>query len=624
MERMTAAGRERSRYQHRHSGMTTSGRSHMQLRLPQLDSPIILGSKMHDGAGRQYFKVKKFEMYVKDGQNRVVHSFTRFNSMQPRTTDVPFSSLDQSLPALSSVFNDNTKTSGPDCNLILAHATLAMTASSLGGTELSIEYSIRTEYNLMIYDKFECRTRFFINGDNPCIKHISDGNNVTKEINYNHLEATLTAIPFGSGFWASSALGNVGNKLREATRATHRSKTTGDANEAMVLGLTVQRLYSDVKASIVGLSAVQEIFASARGRLRTRILVICWTFQQAENGEEGTTSWQHVTPPHTSGMTDIPQQQQQHHHHQPLLSSVSNSFVMTHSDPPSHPLHQMMQHHPVSDLSSTFPSTTSYSHPTYFPDSQPQSYSNWQPASTHADYQFNLCLDTHRAQAPLFDNHSSSVTSTSVHGPSVTHNIFEPNDWHSGNFHPQHQSIAQTYYASAGAQGSMAAVTRVGHVINIGESFDTIADVVDTVESLDPSGLSEESTEEVYAMVDAGHVLVEDHSVTPVGSELHLEAAFDDTQDDLHALYAGYDYGLGEQTKQLVNPDLKKQHSHIHTPQEDFDVHVQPQRSIENIYSQVHSPEQTQQGATETFARDMGLSMKRGFDRPIGIEATRA
>jgi hypothetical protein len=550
MDRMAAAGRERSRYHHRNP-MITPNRSHMQLRLPQLDSPISLRSQLNGG---QYFEPKNFEMYVKDSQHRVVHCFTRFTSSQPRTADTSFASIDQSSPALLSVLTEDAKTSGLDCNLILAHASLAMTATSLSGAELSIEYTIRTQCMLAQYDKFECRTRFFTIPDNPCIKHISEGNNMTKEIGYNHIEGLLTAIPFGSGFWAACALANVASKLREATRVSHRLKVCNDVNEAMAMSMTVQRLHEEVKASITGLSAVQEIFASSRGRSRTRILVICWTFQQAENGQEGKTTWQYVRPINTTNNTDDSSYQ-----------SLIPTYHIPHSDSSAHPFEETTQHYPVSDMGSTFTDTSSYSHPTYFPDSQPQSYAHWPTATAHPDYDFQLCLDT-RSTGHIFDDPSIAVTSTEASG---AHDIFESPAWHTDNFHPPHHNIAGTYYASAGVQDS--AIGETSH------SFDTIADAIIAV----PSAHSEGSHKETYRMADTGHLNV------AVDQDQLVHLPFENERS-----FNVDDFDLGDHGKDRT----VLHHQKSKTMSREFGE----QQNNAVMYPRVRSPEHTQEGATES------------------------
>jgi hypothetical protein len=560
MERMAAAGRERSRYHHRNL-MTTPNRSHIQLRLPQLDSPISLRSQLNGG---QYFEPKKFEMYVKDNQNRVVHCFTRFSSSQPRTADSSFASIDQSSPALLSTLTEDAKTSGLDCNLILAHASLAMTATSLSGAELSIEYTIRTQCMLAQYDKFECRTRFFTISDNPCIKHISEGNNVTKEIGYNHIEGLLTAIPFGSGFWAACALANVASKLREATRASQRSKICNDVNEALAMSMTVQRLHGEVKSSIAGLSAVQEIFASSRGRSRTRILVICWTFQQAENGQEGRTTWQYVRPIDTTTSTDDTSYQ-----------SLLPVYDIPHSDSSTQPFDQTMQHHPVSDLGSTFIDTSSYSHPTYFPDSQPQSYSTWPTATAHPDYNFQLCLDN-RSTGHMFDDPSTVGSSAEVSG---AYGIFESPAWHTDKLHPTHHSIAATYYASADAHDPS-----VGEISN---SFDTMADAI----VVDPSAHSEGSQNETYVMADTGHLSVAGDESQLVSLPYEHEVSFD---------VDNFSFGDHGKSKTAL------QHNHSKAISREFGE----QQTKVMMCSRTRSPEHTQEGATE---RGNGMAMTRGL-----------
>ncbi|KAF2090993.1 TEA-domain-containing protein [Saccharata proteae CBS 121410] len=257
-----------------------------------------------------------FEMYVHDtsqGTARSLHTFTKIEDRPEHSALVLTDASQEALLPhhLRELLGGKT----PECNVIIANASIALMDGKLPqGVELGINLELTTTYDHTSVDHFESNAHFF-SGANGVVQ--CDGQ-LGYSLDTRRLHAK-TGI-FASGFWARKFV-ELSSKLREANRK--HNNLMPNRGQAAATDEDVQRLRDGVREELSGLSAVQEIFAVRRtgyeGQEFTaeRILIIGWTFKQAERGKPGRTSWKRVIFP-SPPKEELPKQEHQPQQYAPL------------------------------------------------------------------------------------------------------------------------------------------------------------------------------------------------------------------------------------------------------------------------------------------------------------------
>ena len=210
--------------------------------------------------------------------------------------------LELSLPNLARLWQEGSLS--PDTQVIWVKASIQfMTSKIPEHAELAIQFELSNAHGsdniceLDNFDIFECETTFYQTQDGD--RDSQQLYQSRKSLEYDREYKRLGNVPFGSEFWARRFM-ETGTKLREVQRIRKKpstmtsSRQTDPAREA-------RQLEQQVRDSVSKLTAVQEIFGIQTGpgdsKTSLKLLVACWSFEQAASGREGEMTWQNVILP---------------------------------------------------------------------------------------------------------------------------------------------------------------------------------------------------------------------------------------------------------------------------------------------------------------------------------------
>ena len=294
------------------------------------------------------FKPFDFEMFVRDPHQkppRHVHTFTKLPK-GPKLQVVQIDNVRQ-WHKLYPELKFTSIESYHDCEVIVCDASLQlMTERIPAGAELAIQLEFTSEQNLSSYDSFECRTRFYDNG-NLVPQSDDKGNPIDQSsasFSYDPTSGRLDTVPFGSSFWAHRLAGLV-KTLREARNGVpsmpdHDASVPSDREKAEYR----------VRQNLRRLTAAQEIYAHAKSSANPhRILAILWRFRQTTPKDgSGQTTWRSILhapispplpalPSPLDNLKDPEPYHEHEHEHDP--SHAQSSYTLHHLpfDLPLHP-----------------------------------------------------------------------------------------------------------------------------------------------------------------------------------------------------------------------------------------------------------------------------------------------
>lgn len=195
------------------------------------------------------------------------------NPRQEDETPEDLGSFSQAYPFAASLLSH----SRPDCNIILAEASLAFptqefkdpeTGKSLNGVELGISFMCKSRY-LDINTRVRCRNTFYIHGV-PQPQNKEGNTSIVSRVDFTSSEdgGIETQLKFGSFFWA---------------------------RQLASLASTVRKNEEEVRDHIRNINAYQEVFIETE-KGHERLLVICWSFRLSRD-IRGKAYWRRLELP---------------------------------------------------------------------------------------------------------------------------------------------------------------------------------------------------------------------------------------------------------------------------------------------------------------------------------------
>lgn len=253
------------------------GGSSMYQGFGQLPSSLAL-AKIQSGHDDPPYTVSLFEVFV-GVSNRRAHDFTQLagNARLSDLNVTDTTSWHKQYPELNFHRTDDLK----DRQVLVCDASIkVMTAERPADAALSINFDLRSQVDLSVYDALETRTRFYESGK---LADQWDGRvKVGKETRTNceyYREHGLMRVKFGSGFWAHQ-MQRLGHMLQ-----------TAHAQEEQTARSRIEAL---VRRDLQYMTAAQDIYGIRDGEAKC-FLTILWRFSQTRNSHEaGRMTWRVV------------------------------------------------------------------------------------------------------------------------------------------------------------------------------------------------------------------------------------------------------------------------------------------------------------------------------------------
>jgi transcriptional enhancer factor len=245
--------------------------------LGQLPSSLAL-AKVQTSEENIPYTVTEFSMCVQvDG--RPVHHFSQLTS-NSRLSDLivnDTTSWHKQYPEFNFHRTDELKKH----HVLVCDASIKiMTMERPQGAKLDVDFDLRSQVDLAVYDSLECRTRFFDNGK-PAY-YFDEHKRKVKET---HTEALYLASPecllrlkFGANFWA-----------QQLQKLSHILRKAGEEEQS-----TRVKYEKLVREELQYMTAAQDIYGVKNGEV-TCVLTVLWRFNQTRSSHDpGRVSWRVV------------------------------------------------------------------------------------------------------------------------------------------------------------------------------------------------------------------------------------------------------------------------------------------------------------------------------------------
>lgn len=269
-------GNLRSRHQSSKYDYSQGGSS-LYHGLGQLPSSLAL-AKVQAGQEDVPYMVAAFSMFVQvDG--RSVHNFSQLtsNSRLSDLTVTDTTSWHKQYPEFNFHRTDELKKH----HVLVCDASIkVMTMERPQGAKLDIDFDLRSQVDLSIYDSLECRTRFFENGK-PAYQ-ISEQERKVKETRTEALyfpqPQSLLRLKFGANFWA-----------QQLRKLSHVLRKAGEEEQSARV-----KYETLVRRELQYMTAMQNIYGVKDGEA-TCVLTVLWRFNQTRSSHEpGRVTWRVV------------------------------------------------------------------------------------------------------------------------------------------------------------------------------------------------------------------------------------------------------------------------------------------------------------------------------------------
>ncbi|KAF2139998.1 uncharacterized protein K452DRAFT_320082 [Aplosporella prunicola CBS 121167] len=229
-----------------------------------------------------------FSMYVRDPTHNPPHELHFFTRVDKRSNQGGIFATEAHQSSMPQRLDNMLDEKSLGCDVILADVAIELMEQTLPkDAELGIQLEFSLNYDPTAYD-FISHTRLFEGTD---LAHECKG-----QLGYDSQHKCLHAVPgtFGSAFWARKFA-----ELSCIMRTINKKTSVLIPGKGQTVEEEAQRLRDQVRNTLAGLSAVQEISAMPRGGFVNpeRILVVGWTFRHAERGHPGDTTWRRLLLP---------------------------------------------------------------------------------------------------------------------------------------------------------------------------------------------------------------------------------------------------------------------------------------------------------------------------------------
>lgn len=302
----------RSRHHASHSGFSLAGSGY------QMSSSLAL-ARMQSGHEQAPFTVADFDMFVEIAKRRF-HNFTQLTS-NSRLGDLNVTdttSWHKQYPEFNFHRTDEFK----NHQVLVCDASIKiMTLERTTGCDLNINFDLRSQLDLSIFDSLECRTRFFENGKaaDQTVEQDKKVKETRTQADYYVEHGGLVRVRFGAKTWAHK-MQKLGHILRKASEEEPGSRA---------------KFEQSVRRELQCMTAAQTIYGIKDGESKC-LLTILWRFDQTRNNHEaGRVMWRVVNFGHNMQAAWIKEEEFEEIHKSKSLVSIANSSVGTASIPSS-------------------------------------------------------------------------------------------------------------------------------------------------------------------------------------------------------------------------------------------------------------------------------------------------
>jgi transcriptional enhancer factor len=281
-------GPRRNRHSSAHYGHLRSRHESSKYDYPQGGSSLYQGlghlpsslalAKVQAGQEEAPYTFTEFRMGV-DAFGQSIHNFCQLssNSRLPDFNGSDTTSWHKQYPELNFHRTDELKKR----HVLVCDASIKiMTMERPKDADLNINFSLRSQVDLSVYDALECRTRFF-EGKNPADQldeHKRKVKETRTEACYSHKQQGRLRLTFGANFWAQH-LQKLSIMLRRAGEEEQNSRVKYEAL---------------VRRELQYMTAAQDIYGVKDGEA-TCVLTLLWRFNQTRiSHEPGRVKWRVV------------------------------------------------------------------------------------------------------------------------------------------------------------------------------------------------------------------------------------------------------------------------------------------------------------------------------------------